>query len=124
MASPVEQLEAMRSLPESWDGYGGAPPRAELIEAAIGFLDRLENAASLPEPFVTPTRVGGILIEWEQGSHQLEVDIDSPEQGTFVYLNRATGESATGSVILAQANGRSSLAVSAILSAIPADSVT
>jgi hypothetical protein len=96
MATALEQLEAMRQLPENWDGYGGAASRPELIDAALHFLRG--HAAASPPPFVTPTRVGGVLLEWEQGPHQLEVEIDSPEGGSFVYLNHETGESARGSM--------------------------
>ena len=34
MAKPLEQLEAMRNVTDNWDGYGGAAPRPELIDAA------------------------------------------------------------------------------------------
>src|SRR5437016_1074070 len=99
MATPIEQLEAMRGLSENWDGYGGAAPRAEAIDSAIRFLREWSPAHALPEPFVTPTRAGGALLAWEQGPHQFEVEFDAAEEASFVYLNRETGETATGTVV-------------------------
>ena len=49
----------------------------------------------LPQPHVAPTRSGGVLLEWEQGPHQLEIQFDDGERGSFVYVNRETGVSVT-----------------------------
>jgi len=92
MATPIEQLEAMQGLPENWDGYGGAPPRAEAIESAIRFLRESSVARTLPEPFVTPARAGGVLLAWEQGARQFEVEFCAAEDASIVYLNQDTGE--------------------------------
>ena len=32
MATPIEQLNAMRGLGENWDGYGAAAPQAKVID--------------------------------------------------------------------------------------------
>ena len=74
MAKPLELLEAMRKVSDNWDGYGGAAPRPELIDAAIAFFRGLRGAHGLSPPYVTPTRTGGVLFAWEQGPHQLEVE--------------------------------------------------
>lgn len=34
MATPIEQLQAMRSLEENWNGYGAAAPSATAIDLA------------------------------------------------------------------------------------------
>jgi hypothetical protein len=120
MAAVIDQLEAMRHLPENWDGYGGAPPSAEAIDAALTFLRYCQAQMAVPDPYVTPTRAGGVLLEWEQGPHQLEVEFDGAMSGSFVYLNRESGEIATGTVVLARDSTPPPLAVTAILSALPA----
>ncbi len=123
MATPLEQLEAMRKVSDNWDGYGGAAPRPELIDAAIAFFRELRGAPSLSPPYLTPTRTGGVLFAWEQGPHQLEVEVNSPVQGEYLYLNRETGESATGTVLFQQNNGQPPFALTAIMSALPAVTV-
>jgi hypothetical protein len=70
MATPIEQLEAMRHLGENWDGYGAAAPQANLIDLAREFTGLIEamlkkSAAEPGALHVSPTRVGGILIDWE-----------------------------------------------------------
>jgi hypothetical protein len=85
MATVIERLEAMRNLPERWDGYGAAPPRPGPIDAAIGFLRQCRDRTALPDPSVTPTRSGGVLLDWEQGSHQLEIEFSDSDHGSFVY---------------------------------------
>ena len=123
MATPLEQLEAMRNVSDNWDGYGGAAPRAELIDAAIAFFRGLPGADGLSPPYVTPTRTGGVLFAWEQGPHQLEVEVISTVRGEYLYLNRATGESATGTVVFQQDNGQPPFTLTAIMSALPSVTV-
>lgn len=120
MAKPLELLEAMRKVSDNWDGYGGAAPRPELIDAAIAFFRGLPGAHGLSDPYVTPTRTGGVLFAWEQGPHQLEVEVNSPVQGEYLYLNRETGESATGTVVFQPDNGQPPFTLTAIMSALPA----
>ena len=92
----TEQLRAMRSLGENWDGYGAAAPRAEILHSAIGFLRFLSRYVSVPLPYMSPTRNGGVLFEWERGPHQLEVDICTRDAASYVYLNRQTDLSISG----------------------------
>ena len=100
MATPFEQLEAMRSVAANWDGYDADPPQADAIDEAAAFLLRM--ARSHPEmanPYVTPTRDGGALFAWDFGPHSLEVHFDPAAVGievSFVYLNTETKDTASG----------------------------
>jgi len=97
MATVSEQIQAMRGLPENWDGYGAAPPSGNVIDLAQAFTSFLEAAfaRSAAVLHVSPTRVGGILIEWEDSTRQHEVEIN-PDQGiSFLHLQKSTGEITT-----------------------------
>ena len=100
MATHGLQLQAMRHLGENWDGYGAAAPQAHLIDLGrefVGFLEALLNARS-PDPCilnVTPTRTGGILIEWADAATQHEVEISTDGSFSFLHLNTATGQIST-----------------------------
>src|SRR5437868_3246794 len=61
----LRQLEAMRQVPENWDGYHAAAPRLEMIDAASRFIQCLVERFPVVKPYVTPTRVGGVLFAWE-----------------------------------------------------------
>jgi hypothetical protein len=84
MATPIQQLTAMRVLSENWDGYGAAAPEGHVLELAgefVGLIEALlsKRATDAAVVHVSPTRIGGVLIEWEDAVTQHEVDI-SPDR--------------------------------------------
>ena len=96
MATPIEQLEAMRHLEENWDGYGAAAPQASVIDLAQEFTGLFEvllvkSSAAASKLHVSPTRVGGILIDWEDQTMQHEVELHPDFSIAFLHLNKATG---------------------------------
>ena len=100
MATPDTQLQAMRLLCENWDGYGAATPQAHVIELArelVALLEALlkKRAAAPGVLHVSPTRTGGILIEWEDGAMQHEVEINPDQSFGFLHHNKATGHMET-----------------------------
>jgi hypothetical protein len=97
MAMPVEQLEAMRTLTENWDGYGAAAPATTAIELGQEFVRLLEAMLKKPssEPcaiHVSPTRIGGVHIEWEDRAAQHEVEISPDRSIAFLHLDKVTGQ--------------------------------
>jgi hypothetical protein len=97
MATPIEQLEAMRSSAEDWDDYGAAVPSATAIELAqelVGLVQTIlekspSNACLL---HVSPTRNGGVLVEWEDREKQHEVEISPDRSIGFLHLDKTTGQ--------------------------------
>jgi hypothetical protein len=94
MATPIEQLEAMNTLSENWDGYGAATPIPEAIELAKDFvqlLSKLQRRSQSFDIFVSPGRDGGVLVEWSdvESEHELEINAD----GTlgFLHTDKLTG---------------------------------
>jgi hypothetical protein len=95
MATPREQLEAMRCLGENWDSYGAAAPQTSLIDLAQEFTGLIEAMLKkfVAEPtvvHVSPTRVGGILIDWEDRWMQHEVELNPDRCIEFLQLNKST----------------------------------
>jgi hypothetical protein len=69
---------------------------ANLIDLAKEFTGLIEAMLrkSVTEPgvlHVSPTRVGGILIDWEDRSMQHEVELNPDCSIGFLHLNKATG---------------------------------
>jgi hypothetical protein len=96
MATPAEQLEAMQSLGENWDGYGAAAPQASVLDLAREFSRLIEamlaKSASAPAKLqVSPTRVGGVLIEWEDQTMQHELELNPDRSLSFLHLDKETG---------------------------------
>jgi hypothetical protein len=96
MATPDTQLQAMRLLGENWDGYGAAAPQTHIIDLAREFAALIEallrkRAVAPCALYVSPTRTGGVLIEWEDDAVQHEVEIHPDQSFAFLHLNKATG---------------------------------
>ena len=102
MPTPHEQLESMRNLRENWDGYGAAAPSDAVLDFAqvfVGFLEAAINKSSLGARtlHVSPTRVGGVLVEWDDTAMEHEVEIDPDLCLSFLHLQKATGQITTRS---------------------------
>jgi hypothetical protein len=99
MATLIEQLDAMRHLPENWDGYGADVINPGAIELAKEFVSLMEvvrlRIGNGDDLFVSPTRVGGVLIDWEGATHQHEIEIDPDGTISFLHLNKATQQAET-----------------------------
>lgn len=93
-ATPIEELEAMRNLAENWDGYGAAAPSAaaiDLAEELVRLFEAMSKQAPNPCVFhVSPTRTGGVLIEWEDRAMQHEVEISPDRSISFLHLDKTT----------------------------------
>lgn len=90
MASATEQLQAMRLMSENWDGYGAAAPEGHVIELAgefVGLIEALlrKRATGAAIVHVNPTRIGGVLIEWEDAGMQHEVDMSPDRSFSFCF---------------------------------------
>lgn len=100
MATPLEQLEAMRTVPENWDGYGGLSPSSEAIDAATAFYQLLGDTPGLSTPYLSPTPNGGVQFDWDVGSHHMEVAFEPKADGRivveFLYDNAETGDVVSG----------------------------
>jgi hypothetical protein len=100
MATPTEQLECMRRLEENWDGYGAAAPQAAIVDLAGEFTRLIEAMLNISKTawnqiHVSPTRIGGILIEWEDARTQHEIELNPDLSVGFLHLNKANGNTVT-----------------------------
>ena len=95
MAQAIEQLEAMRSVKENWDGYQAAAPCPIAIDLARDFV-RLIEAVLRGDRALTlhvgPTPPGGILIDWEDDDTEHEIEIDPDGSIEFLHMNKRTKE--------------------------------
>ena len=94
----LAHLDTLPALGENWDGCGGTSPRPEAVDAAKSFISDLAAGTTVAAPHVSPMRTGGVLFAWENGPRQLEVEINTPESGSYVYLNQVTDENQTGTL--------------------------
>lgn len=100
MATLDTQLHAMQQLCENWDGYGAAAPQAHIIELAREFVRLMETvltnrAIDAVALHLSPTRTGGVLVEWEDTAAEHEVEISPDQSFSFLHINKATGHTET-----------------------------
>ena len=84
---PVEvamELERLANLPADWDGSGIASLDPTTVERTrfVLRLAFLFGGSDIPVPFISPTRDGRMILEWEtEPSRELIIDVPgSPER--------------------------------------------
>jgi len=92
------QLDRLLGVPPNWDSYGADPPSPDAAASARGLVLALGQSWDLPAPLVSPTRTGGVLLEWASGSKELEIEIVSRDAASFVFTDDYTGEEYEGAI--------------------------
>jgi hypothetical protein len=100
------QVSPLISLGENWDGYGASAPDQFAIALAVGFLAALGEIGFTEEPFVTPTRTGGVAFLWERENAELEVRCESTGQLHSFYENSLDKISCSGTMSVSEQNAR------------------
>jgi hypothetical protein len=96
MATLAEQLDAMLRLERNWDGYGADPIQSGTVALAkllVEYFSLLEKERRVDRHIrVHPTRVGGVLIEWEDDRYEHELEVYPDGRLELLHENKATGE--------------------------------
>ena len=75
----VDDLLAIRTLTDDWNGFGAQPPDPQLIDNAIDLLRWLQGETDFGPPSrVTPSPVGSVVIEWQRDRDYLEAELGEP----------------------------------------------
>ena len=97
MVLASQQFEALKHLTENWDGYGAAPPDHDIVDLATALARLMETALrktqeGAPALHVSPTRIGGVLLEWEDNAAEHEIEIHPDRSFGFLDRNKSTGQ--------------------------------
>lgn len=93
MATPLEQLDLMRTLGPNWDGYDGdplAPGVIDLAKVFVALLAALRPADPFAGMFVTPGRDGGVLIEWDDPTHAHELEVNADGSVGLLHMEKVS----------------------------------
>jgi hypothetical protein len=77
MPDAVRDLEQLGALGPDWDSYGARPILPENIVTAFEVLLTLVKQDT-PRPFVVPTVIGGVQLEWHTRKADLEIEVVAP----------------------------------------------
>jgi hypothetical protein len=72
------RLEALKGLPENWNGDGAEPIDPRVIDAAGHFLLGLPDD-DITTPQVVPMTRGRLQFEWHRDKRSLELEFEDPE---------------------------------------------
>ena len=95
MATPLEQLDAMRNLRANWDGYNADPPSHAVLDVAkefVGLLLAFRRTASVGDIEVYPGRAGGVQVSWEDARTRHDLDIEPDGTWDFLHIDKQTEE--------------------------------
>ena len=98
----ARQFQAIRHLPEGWDGDGAALPDNVALETAWSLLVSLCTAADLPKPHVNPTRAGGVQFEWDGGDRYFEIEIDTHRVINYFFRDDQRRNEESGDIAIGQ----------------------
>jgi hypothetical protein len=87
----LEQLAAIRRLPQGWDSHGGDPPETRIVDDAETLLKRLcRESPGWSAPHVHPTRSGGVQFEWESANRYFEIEV-AADATHFFFQDESAG---------------------------------
>jgi len=84
----INRIDAIGTLKDGWDGYGGYAPSKDVCEYAKNLINHLGRGfPSLDSPEITPTSNGTVLLTWEAQNAEAALEIgDSAFTG---YIQRS-----------------------------------
>jgi hypothetical protein len=90
----AERLSEIAKLEPNWNSYGAVVVHPATIGYVSSFVRDIAAVLSdydieLPVPFVAPTPLGGIQLEWAASGRELELEILTPRR--FHFLRTADG---------------------------------
>ncbi|MBS1789107.1 MAG: hypothetical protein JST85_15370 [Acidobacteria bacterium] len=90
------KVSDLSKLPENWDSYGSRTVQPPAIEQATALLRQLASF-NLPQPDVFPVPGGGIQVEFQLESRELEIEILPNGQIEYLTMNE-DGQMSEGSI--------------------------
>lgn len=95
----LEELQAIQTLEDDWDGEGSAAPDAALTNGAISLLRSLQDRGEQPPDRIVAGVNGTIYFEWRTPSGYREIEVESPTSAEDRWIPEGTN-SVTVSAVL------------------------
>lgn len=68
------ELHKLKELPENWDRYGSPKIENRAVKTTADLLTNLAKFG-MPKPRIFPVSGGGLQLEWQQNSRELEIEV-------------------------------------------------
>ena len=82
----IEDLLAMRALPDDWDGLGAEAPPRDVIDSAIDLVRTRRNDPDAPPPVrIVSSPNGSVVLEWQMAGAYYEAEIAEPYHAEWMF---------------------------------------
>ncbi len=93
----ISRLEQIAQLQPNWDSYRAQPAPPATLNFVRSFVRDVAGVLvdydiDPPTPFVTPTPIGGIQLEWSVDGRELELEIPMPKRFQFLRVSGGVEE--------------------------------
>jgi hypothetical protein len=94
----IDDLLAIRSLEDDWDGQGSPAPHPAIVDAALWFAQSIEESGFPSPDFAVAGVNGTVIFEWHLATGYLEIEVVSPDTAERRWL-RSGSDVAESSVL-------------------------
>jgi hypothetical protein len=74
----IDDLLALRTLEDDWDGQGAKAPHPSLVDGAITLAQYLRASGMPPADFATAGVNGTVIFEWHLPTEYREIEVTTP----------------------------------------------
>lgn len=74
----MDDLLALRTLEDDWDGQGAKAPHPALVDSAIALAQYFRTIEKSPADFAVAGVNGTVVFEWHDPDEYLEVEVTAP----------------------------------------------
>jgi hypothetical protein len=86
----IDDLLAIRSLPDDWDGQGAEAPQPALVDGAITLAQDFKTSGEAPADRVIAGVNGTVFFEWHRPTDYLEIEVTAPDKAEGRLVRKGT----------------------------------
>lgn len=79
----IERIVELVDLQPGWDSYDAKPPTIENVTMALQILSAVMSEGA-QEPWIGPLPGGGIELDWQQPSGDIEIAVEGADSALFI----------------------------------------
>lgn len=83
----MEELLALRTLEEDWDGQGAKAPSVDLVDSALHLAERLRQQGIDAPCRIVPGVNGTVIFEWQQDGIYREMEVTRPGHAEIMEMS-------------------------------------
>jgi hypothetical protein len=90
LVEAIERLRELKQLPVGWDTYSANAVNDAVFRPVVSLL--IHSVQRCQSPRITASKDGGVILLWEHGSRELEIEVAPSGSYDVYFADEATGE--------------------------------